>query len=320
MRKTIRLVYDIPEFTRWESDWIQYLLRDFNVITILDADHRVVDENVILAVSFSSPEQAPKIAGHLQMFKRQGLSAGVLHLSDEFGSAPLDFYRDAAFVFRNYYRRPAMRKWNARYLCLGYKSGFTKCIQERAIADRRIVWSFAGQLKTTRAAMLLQANAIAGGFHHLTTQWNDPAALDTQRYAEMLNDTVFALCPRGNRAVDCFRVYEALEAGAIPIVEDRSTMGSIGDLLRPGGTRLFSKFGPRDCVSNLRNHGLTSYWTAAYGPDFPCPRINYWENLGEVMRSINVEETAGRVRRWWREYKDTLTARVAEAVSRTFTE
>ena len=39
-----------------------------------------------------------------------------------------------------------------------------------------------------------------------------------EEYAKILLESAFAPCPRG-RALDTFRIYEALEAGAIPIIE-----------------------------------------------------------------------------------------------------
>jgi hypothetical protein len=38
----------------------------------------------------------------------------------------------------------------------------------------------------------------------------------------MMNDAIFALCPPGQDSMDSFRVYEALEAGCIPVVLART--------------------------------------------------------------------------------------------------
>jgi hypothetical protein len=317
-RMTIRLVYDVPEFVKWESDWLHYLLREFDVQPILDPDHCVVDDNVILAASSSSKGRAKLLKQHLQAFKRRGLKVGLFHLSDECDVTPVDVYDHAAFVFRNYYRRSAMRRRNCRYLALGYKSGFTQFLTHKPIAQRHYAWSFAGQPKSNRAEMLDRANTIPGGYHHLTTKWDDPGGLDTAQYAELLSDTVFALCPRGNQSVDCFRFYEALEAGAIPIVEDRSTMGSVLDILRPGGTRRISGFHPRDFFLNLKGHGLGSYWTAAYGTDFPCPRLNSWHDLPALIQSVDVEKTSLHIDQWWQAHKSNLAQVISTTVKQTF--
>ena len=38
------------------------------------------------------------------------------------------------------------------------------------------------------------------------------------KYAELMQESIFAPCPKG-RALDTFRIYEALESGAIPVIE-----------------------------------------------------------------------------------------------------
>jgi hypothetical protein len=315
---TVRLVYDLPETVKCELDWLQYLLRDFNVQPIFDREHRVVDDNVILAASCSSPGQAALVRQHLQAFKRCGLKVGLFHLSDEYGFTPVDIYDHADFVFRNYYRRNALRRPNCRYFALGYQSGFTQSLTHKPIAQRRYTWSFAGQLKSNRASMLEQANTVPGGYYRLTTKWNDPDGLDITQYAALLSDTVFALCPRGSKSVDCFRVYEALEAGAIPIVEDRSTTGSILDILRPGGMQLISTLHPRDLWPNLKTHGLASYWTAAYGSDFPCPRLSHWQNLSALIKSHDSGKKSLKIQQWWQAYKSNLAQVISTMVKQTF--
>jgi len=317
-RTNVRLVYDLPEIAKWELDWLCYLLRDFDVQPILDTEHRVVDENVILASSISNLGRGMLVRQHLQAFKSRGLKVGLIHLSDEFGSAPVHIYDHADFVFRNYYRRAALCRRNCRYFGLGYKSGFRQSLIQRPIGERRYKWSFAGQPKSSRASMLNQANAIPGGHYHLTKTWDDPDGLDTAEYAGLLSDTVFALCPRGNLSVDCFRLYEALEAGAIPIVEDCSSTGSVLDMLRLDGLALNPDFHPRECLRNLKTHGFGSYWIAAYGADFPCLRLNYWQDLPALIQSVDLEKTSHKIQQWWQRYKSNLTHVISTVVEQTF--
>ena len=44
-------------------------------------------------------------------------------------------------------------------------------------------------------------------------------SLDAAAYAALLNDSVLAPCPSGNAHPETYRVYEALECGALPIVD-----------------------------------------------------------------------------------------------------
>ena len=94
------------------------------------------------------------------------------------------------------------------------------------IFDKPYVWSFMGQVKgkPTRENMLSELKQIRGNhFLHVTESWNDKNQIDVKRYKEILSNSIFVPCPSGwggaNGLKDCFRLYETLEAGSIPIVE-----------------------------------------------------------------------------------------------------
>ena len=48
---------------------------------------------------------------------------GVIHLADEYLTAPTWYYKHAKFVFRNYWNKNYKRK-NVAFFALGYKKGF----------------------------------------------------------------------------------------------------------------------------------------------------------------------------------------------------
>ena len=47
-------------------------------------------------------------------------------------------------------------------------------------------------------------------------EWNHPEQLQMNEYIQLLSDTKFIPCPRGNN-VETFRFYESLECGCIPV-------------------------------------------------------------------------------------------------------
>ena len=56
--------------------------------------------------------------------REQGFrNIGVFHMGDEFADLPTDFYRDADYVFRNYYHERFDGDPHVHYLTLGLKSG-----------------------------------------------------------------------------------------------------------------------------------------------------------------------------------------------------
>jgi hypothetical protein len=162
--------------------------------------------------------------------------------------------------------------------------------------------------------MLRSAQKIAGGKFHTTQQWNDPNGLNTQQYAELLSNSKFALSPRGNYSVDCFRVYEALEAGAIPIIESQGKSQAFSALLNP---QLIIKYGSRDRGFWLRNY---HYWENAFSARFPCPLIYNWSDLESVIHSIDVEQSSEKLKQWWKDYKNALIQFVEQTIKVTFCE
>lgn len=285
-----------------------------------DPVREYVGENSILVVSSSGPEQGEeKTRIQVERFKRAGLPVGMIHLSDEWNQAPVDYYADAAFVYRNYFRAEVLKSAGCRYFGLGWKTGFREGLVETGIEQRSLSWSFAGMMKSSRAGMIKSAQRVPGGKHYSTTGFGGQGGgLSTRDYAQMLNDTVFALCPRGNTSVDCFRVYEAFEAGCIPIVEEDGGWDLAGELLRPGNFLKVEAWRRSYWKYHFKNPMKPSFWKTVYGPDFPAPRIMHWETLDTLLGSIDREAVARRCRAWWAKYKANLQAEMARTIRMTF--
>ncbi len=128
---------------------------------------------------------------------------------------------------------------------LGYCSGTARGGRpiQRASA-RKYLWSFVGGVnKSSRPDMAKALAAVGPHFLRDTDQPSGPAAqgplngnpqpLSPAEFSGLLFDSTFSPCPMGNVNLECFRVYEALESGSIPIVEKRWSLdyfkGLLGD-------------------------------------------------------------------------------------------
>jgi hypothetical protein len=320
MGQTIHLVSQAKEYYTWECDWNSHLLRDFDLVHHYDPERQYVGPNTILVVGSSGPNQhEEQTRAWFARFRAAGLKVGLIHLSDEWKEAPVDFYEQAAFVFRNCYRGAVQRPGHCWFFGLGWKGGFREVLVDRPIDQRSLTWSFAGMIKTTRGIMIKAAQRIPGGRHITTTGFGGQGGgIATPEYARMMNDTVFALCPRGNTAVDCFRVYEAFEAGAIPIVEDDGGSDLAGELIWPWNFMRVEAWRRSYWRYHFRNPFRPSFWKMAYGEDFPAPRIMHWETVDTLIRSIDVAATAARCRAWWATYKSETRALMAQVVRDAF--
>jgi hypothetical protein len=261
----------------WESDWLSRILPGLPTVDPNRPVEEAAGRTVVVIDNF--------IAGGRADFYRRAYEAGcrivLFHLSDERFKDDHSIYRWCHTVFRNYYSPILQRQTNVFFFALGYKSGFAVDKPHVPIESRRYSWSFAGDPnKSTRLAMLTAMRSLGGGIEHLTSNFASPDALDISRYREMMSRSLFVPCPMGWVNLDSFRVYEALEAGCIPIVERRSEF---------------------------------DYFTEAFGP-CPFPSVRSWNEAVGIVNDIRqrqlTEQLLLECHLWWTKYKSDLKSLV----------
>lgn len=156
-----------------------------------------------------------------------------------------------------------------RHLLLGCRYDTAQII-EGLNKEKKYLWSFVGQAQESRTHTYSIFERMKGGKLIKTTGFggqND--GLPYNEYLQIFCNSKIVLCPMGNNCADTFRLYEAIEAGALPIVE---------------GADYWSEFGvPFPCVSD---------WGAAEWI------INDYE-LNPDKLIAHTEKT----RLWWKDYK-----------------
>jgi len=158
----------------------------------------------------------------------------------------------------------------------------------KKIFEKPYIWSFLGQVKgkPTRENMLAELKQVRGEhFIHITEKWNDAKQISVQEYKQILSDSIFVPCPSGwggDRGLkDCFRLYEALEAGSIPIVEKDDF-------------QYFDKFFP--------GH-----------PFLQIP--SDWQGIGKDLESLlsepdKLQKYNQELLLWWSDYKTNLKSKI----------
>ena len=106
--------------------------------------------------------------------------------------------------------------------------------------------------------------------------------MDPGEYARCCGLAKVMPCPSGAISVDSFRVWEALEAGALPVVDTVS---------------------PTD--------GPTDYWTRVLG-DVPFPLVSDWSTVGFGQLLQDWPNLIGPVNDWYRGYKRRLALELRE--------
>jgi GR25 family glycosyltransferase involved in LPS biosynthesis len=155
---------------------------------------------------------------YFRMLDAEGIPFKVLHLSDEFTSDCVDFYRlpQCKGVVRNYYRSDVEEFEKVVTIPLGYHYKALSEQAERPISERELVWSFYGTDWFGRGKMLAGLDDVTPHRCLLLPDWNHPSQLGEKEYLEMMANSRYVPILPGNHA-ETFRLYEALEAGAIPV-------------------------------------------------------------------------------------------------------
>jgi GR25 family glycosyltransferase involved in LPS biosynthesis len=220
------------------------------------------------------------------MLERKAIT--LIHMSDEFGQDDISFYNLDAIkkVFRNYWR-PDLGSYGTKVsvLPLGYakdRQGVTGATS--SFVDRPHLWSFAGSLDRPKRCEALLSLRKAGPYvEKAAAKWGDPN-LSAEDYKALLQKTKFVPCFPGSKAAESFRMYEALEHGAIPIYV-------------PSDTGI---------------QGCKDEWKEVLG-QHPFLGFPSWEKAAELLPLFLKQTDAMEQHRqacvtWWREKKAALKA------------
>jgi len=213
--------------------------------------------------------------------KNKELKVFLIHLSDENCKSNVKIYNHPVIqkVFRNYWR-PEVVSSKVIHIPLGYVKHYKQKSTHKRICERPYVWSFAGAMdRPLRKDVLLSLEQMGlPSKIHKTPTWGTSSNLGENDYLNMLVDTKFVPCLPGFFNVECFRFYEALECGAIPIIslDDKKSYANI---------------------------------LAGYGdlPLYGCEGKN-WELLHELSKQTESanQKMCDEIQKWWTEYKCSL--------------
>jgi len=193
------------------------------------------------------------------------------------------------------FTHPRFRLWlqtpHDHQLChVSFPWGWTPNCKQ-TIGTRPLNWAFAGQNTHVRRQQCIDAlrqirERKGDGLLYETSSF--ASGISPQNYFQLLSSSKLAPCPSGPLTVDTFRVCEALECGAIPIVDTISPLGPYG-----------------------------TYWYRVFGDHIPFPFIYGWDSLPEVMEEwlTDWEERAATVQTWWAGKKAEWIRKLAEDVA-----
>jgi hypothetical protein len=279
--------------TFFERDWIPDIFGSVAGEQIYDGEHRIVLDDCLLIDFFINSRPRDYYA------QFRGKNAWLLHLSDETYEGSYDVYRNFRGVFRNYWSS-IFNPRRVMQLPLGYTNGFTHEAIEPDIDRRLYVWSFLGHTgKSSRPEMIEALMPIEPNFIYTAGQ-SRIKPIGRSEYQRILRDSIFVPCSMGNLNLDSFRVYEALECGAIPILEKRPGLDYFARLLGAHPLPTFSNWRQaarfvasmredRSALFNLQKHCID--WWAGY-------KQSLRDRIGSFIETVPGEEAGSYVH--WR--------------------
>ncbi len=153
---------------------------------------------------------------------------------------------------------------------------------------KKYLWSFIGQVQNPfRQACVDVLKTLPDGFLHTTLAFGgEVQGIEYQEYLDICCQSHYVICPAGSMCVDSFRLYEAIECGAIPITDVRA---------------------PRDPED-------FNYWDEVY-PSSKVITVKNWSDLN-VLDMAGILPVATHRNYWWYTYKVELEKKLLNAANK----
>ena len=218
----IKLIYD--NCASWEKDYIQELfsILNYDIIYVvpeilknkLEGEDKIINNNIL--VFSSNVYRFDQILNIVLRIK----PLIIVHLSDEYGNRQeftyLASYTKLLLHQYHFTHYPYNYFNNIIQIPLGYMTDmFNKekalNYNYKSLLERKYKWSFIGSIKKDRQELI----------DKFSKKFNENFVGNNINPLDMLNiynDSVFVPNGRGNVRLDCFRIYEAILSGCIPII------------------------------------------------------------------------------------------------------
>jgi len=227
----------------WQSakhparEWISEVFGPYIEGHILDGERKVVVDHALLVDDFVYARDGEYYRNFL------GKDAFLLHFQDEFYELGINVYKNFRGVFRAFWAG-IFNENHIHRLPVGYTNETKNKGPVIPASERIYLWSFLGQVnKSSRPDMVRELAHVEPHFFFATdalagwTVYNRkaeaPRRFTREECAALLLNSSFSPAPMGNAHIECYRPYEALESGSIPIVEKRMTLDYYRELLGP---------------------------------------------------------------------------------------
>jgi len=200
-------IYHKKNSDRWVYEILNKIKYDF-----IESETNIEKDDILIIID-SSVEKKVELYSKLNLLSSKIF---LIHLGDETGANDLShIYKNCNHVWRTFCSSKYFNNNNVTCIPIGYKSGVINTNN-----NRKYKWAFTGTPhKSSRHDLLYQLSNIKPFFCHKTKKF-DKNIISVDKMSEVFSSTEFIPCPNGFFHPETYRVYEALECGCIPIVEN----------------------------------------------------------------------------------------------------
>lgn len=173
----------------------------------------------------------------------------------------------------------------------GYRPQTRELLKEIGVQERTLDYSFVGQLNHERRQQCFdvatQFKTVYPNSYLVGTDGFGKEDVKYKAYLAIMAQSKIVLCPSGVESPDNFRLYEALEAGCVPVVDAFST--------------------------NLKTAG---FWRYLFGSDIPFPIVNYWDELPVILPELlrDYPNNAHKCFTWWQNKKREMKYKLQDDI------
>jgi len=253
--------------------WIYEILKKIKY-NIIQTETNLEKEDILIIID-SSIEEKSELYTKLNMICSKIF---LFHLGDETGSYDLSqIYKNCDYIWRIFCSAKYFKNNKVKCIPVGYKSG----ILNKRKNNKKYKWAFTGTPhKSSRHDLLFQLSGIEPFFCHKTEKFN-VKIISVDEMSEILSSTEFLPCPNGFFHPETYRLYEALECGCIPIIEN-----------------------------------AYKYYDRLF-PSNPFIKIDKWADAKPIIKgwgNDQIKKKREECSIWWSEYKNELQASIKNKI------
>ena len=260
------------------TSWIYSIIRKIDYENIDNAEQINANDDLIIVDS----QLTIKKDFYLQLSKKCA-SIYLIHLGDEGATEDTNIiYNNCKHVWRTFGLPRHFQSKNVTCIPIGYKSGLF--YKKKDVTERKYLWSFMGTVHgSSRFDLINKHKKLEPNFIKKTKSFGSNESLAPEEYYKILNESTFVLVPHGYLHPESYRLYEGLECGCIPIIEN---------------------------PHNFYNHFLLEH---------PLITINLWKESLETINDLyknkeKLKDKSKEINNWWNEYKLNLQTKIKNKI------